>query len=359
MKSQFKKQDLFIVLLSLITILFLNLINHNKALVEDRYYQEKYEASLLMQTCLEEIKEEKIHRGIVIDPKYDINKTGIIGEEYNGITTTLGSLDSKRTSANPNFAAVMVELMKKAGFKAGDNLAVNFSSSFPALNIATLAASEILDLNLSIITSIGSSTWGGNNIDFTYLDMEEILYKKQLISNKTFAVSAGGQKDIGIDMDEIALKTIMGRMRNYGKEIIREEELEKNIALRLDLYYKDAQKIKGFINIGGNLVAFGDTLDSLDTKPGLIKNKTFKRTKGAGLVQTFNLKGLPVIHILNVKDLANRYGLDIDPNYLPEVGKGQVYYSYKYNHILIIGFIIFILVSLIIFRKRTRIPYDW
>ena len=34
------------------------------------------------------------------------------------------------------------------------------------------------------ITSVGASQWGANNVDFTWLDMEEILYSNNFINQK-------------------------------------------------------------------------------------------------------------------------------------------------------------------------------
>ena len=142
MKKQFRKEDIIIVFLSIFLLSSVVFVEGGKRLVKDRWYQEKYEAALIMKSCIEEIKQEKIRRNIEINPIYDINNTGIIGVEFNGITTTSGALEAKRTSANPNFAAVMVELLKDADLEKGDNVAVNFSSSFPALNIGVVYLSS-------------------------------------------------------------------------------------------------------------------------------------------------------------------------------------------------------------------------
>ena len=58
-----------------------------------------------------------------------------------------------------------------------------------------------MKINPIIITSVGASTWGGNNLEFTYLDMEEFLFNQGLIKNKTIAVSAVVSVDIGKDMN--------------------------------------------------------------------------------------------------------------------------------------------------------------
>ena len=358
MKKKFKKENIIIIALSLFLLFFVVLVEKNKTLVKDSLYKEKYEAAKLMEKCIEEIKREKKNRDIEIDVQYDINSTGIIGAEFNGITTTLGALEAKRTSANPNFAAVMVDLIKEAGLNKGDNVAVNFSSSFPALNIATISACEVLGVNPIIITSIGSSTWGGNNLEFTYLDMEEFLFQKGLINYKSKAISPGGAGDIGKDMDKEDLDIIINRMKNYGKEIIIEENLQRNIKTRYDLYYQNIDKIHGFINVGGNIVAFGNTTDSMNISPGVLKDKNYEVTDKTGLVQLFYSKGVSIIHILNIKELAHRYGMEIDPKGSFIVGKGDVYYAYKYPIKWILIVVIMSIILLIIFRKRTRITYD-
>ena len=124
---------------------------------------------------------------IKIDKSLDKNETGLIGLEWSGITTTLGDIEAKRTSTNPDFAALLVKLFKEIGLKKGDIVAANFSSSFPALNLAFISAADTLGLKAIIITSIGSSTYGGNIEDFTYLDMENYLYSKNFIFCKFFS----------------------------------------------------------------------------------------------------------------------------------------------------------------------------
>jgi poly-gamma-glutamate system protein len=57
---------------------------------------------------------------IVIDPLLDPSETGLIGMEYNHLTTTVGSLPSQRTSTQPTFAAAIVELLAQARVRAGD-----------------------------------------------------------------------------------------------------------------------------------------------------------------------------------------------------------------------------------------------
>lgn len=356
MNKRFRRHDKYILIMTLFLVVFYIFITNSKSLVKDSLYEEKYRAASIMQECSEKIKEEKLSRNIELGVE-DINKTGLIGVDMNGITTTLGSIESKRTSTNPNFAAVIIDMLDKAGVKKGDYVAVNFSSSFPALNIATIVACDVMEINPIIITSVGASTWGGNNLEFTYLDMEEYLFNQGRIKNKTIAISPGGSGDIGKDMNTEELNIILDKMRNLRKTIIFEVDLESNIDLRKEIYFEKSNRISCFINIGGNIVAFGDTTDSINASNGLMDDEFFNINRKTALVQFFSSKNIPVINIINIKDLANEYGLPIDPSTSFILGEGNVYYTYSYPLKLILA-VVTMSFCLLIILKRIRSNYE-
>lgn len=358
MKKRFTREDLVLIALAILLLFSTFFIENKKTLVKDDYYEEKYRAAERMEAALEEVKSEKIRRGIEIDPSLDINETGIIGVEFNEITTTLGALESKRTSANPNFAAVLVDLLLEADLEEGDKVAMNLSSSFPALNIASIVACETLDLEPVIISSIGSSTWGGNNLDFTYLDMEDHLYKEGIIKHKSTAFSPGGAGDLGLDMDQEELEKIIARLKSSDRELILEEDLQENITKRMEIYYSHGEEINGFINIGGNILSFGNTEDSTRTPAGLIRDQDYKLSDKTGLVQEFYSRDIASIHLLNIKDLAHNYGLKVDPNTPFVLGEGDIYYNYDYPYGLILALVGFSLIILVFYRKKTKKDYD-
>ena len=101
MNNKLTNNDYIIVVLAVFLAITFYTFSYYKTWEKDVYYAEKIEAAMLMQDAMEAIRNQKISRGIVIDKNIDINDTGIIGVEYSPITTTLGSLESKRTSANP------------------------------------------------------------------------------------------------------------------------------------------------------------------------------------------------------------------------------------------------------------------
>lgn len=357
MKKKFVKEDIVLLILAIFLLISIKLITSSQVKIKDRWFNEKLEASKRLEGSLKMIKDERIKRNIKIDPNIDINLTGIIGGELTPITTTSGALEAKRTTTNPNFAAVMVGYMKMAGLKEGDNIAVNFSGSFPAANLSVICAAEALKLKPIIISSVGASTYGANIPEFTYQDMEYILFKKGLIINRSIAFSMGGARDVGKDMDAKIINEVIKRIKGYGTIFIHEEDIQNNVKKRYEIYKDYGKNIKAFINVGGNIVSTGESIET-DIKPGLLVNKNFNLNSKSGLVQLFANENIPVVHILNIKEIALKNGIPVDPTYLPKVGMGEIYYTRDYPIAIIVIVVFITALVLYIYGKRTRMKYD-
>ena len=174
-----------LVILSFISVLgFIISINSVTENISPSY-NEKVEAANLMKASMSMLKNYRMESGIFIDDENDPNETGLVGSLFSLITTDEGDLDAKLTTLDPNFAAGIVELLVKMNLQKGDTVAVLLTGSMPGANIAVLAAAKTLGLVLKSITSVGASQWGANNVDFTWLDMEEILYSNNFIDQKS------------------------------------------------------------------------------------------------------------------------------------------------------------------------------
>ena len=167
-----KKENQCRILALLVLVGAFFLLEATKQILPAQDFLQKEEASRQAEACYQAIYQEKLDRGLSMDPGADINKTGMIGLDYSFITTTIGNLEAKRTSTNPNMAAVVVDMLQELKLQPGDKVAVNCSGSFPALNIAVMCAVGEMELDPFLITSFGSSTHGANDPEFTYLDME-------------------------------------------------------------------------------------------------------------------------------------------------------------------------------------------
>jgi len=324
----------------IILLVGLLLIEQTKFTAKISYYDEQIQAAQLMKSSLGAIKEERLKRAIPLDVGLDPNQTGIIGKEYTQLTTTLGNLEAKRTSTNPAFAALLVKYFKEANLKKGDVIAIGASGSFPALILAALSAARVLELEPLLIYSVGSSEYGANIPEFTFTQMLDSLNEKNIIPYKLLAISMGGDLDQAEGMFyPDSQDTIKKIVQDSGTLVIDADSIEENILQRMQLYKKSAkeQPIKAFVNIGGATPNYGNTPASITYPNGLVINgPKIPNHPERGLIFEYQNLGIPIIHLLNIRDLAVKNRLPIDPTPLPEIGEGGVYRRIAYNKYIII-----------------------
>jgi poly-gamma-glutamate system protein len=287
------------------------------------------QAARLMERSLASVKALRLEKKLSIDAALDPNATGIVGDEFTPLTTSLGDVESKRTSANPAFAAVMVGYFSRAGLRAGDVVAVGASGSFPGLSLATLCAARALDLRPVVIYSVGASMYGANLPGFTLVDMLERLRTDGELPYRLAAVSPGGEGDAGrgVLFDESG-ETLVAETRRSGLPLVTGASLAERIADRLRIYEAagEGRPIRCFVKIGGSSASFGDTEASLSLPNGLLlRPPAAPPSPTRGVVFEFAARGVPVVHLLHVKGLARDNGLPFDPVPFPPVGKGTVY----------------------------------
>ena len=283
-------------------------------------------AEELMIACTERIRAEKEALGIDLTPE-DRFSTGLIGDPYSIITTTLGPIEAKRTAADSSMAALMVRMLGEAGIGEGDHVAAGFSGSFPGMNLAVLCACEAMGVDITYICSVGASTYGANQPEMTFPDMACLLYEEKLIKTAPAAFSLGGDKDIGADMDAESCEAISERLQEKGITFINEEDYALNLSLRRNIYEANGMP-DCFVGAGGGIVTQG-TGESV-VGWGLTELGTVKQITGkSGLADIYNSEGLPVISLLNIKKLAADYDLPYDPEQDAAPGEGALYTEEK------------------------------
>jgi poly-gamma-glutamate system protein len=321
-----EKKRAFVYSLALLSLLFFILAK----LTAERPLEVKDEmikAAKLMSEATEAVRLCREAHGLAIDRRTDVNGTGLIGLETSPIATSLGNLEAKRTTTNPNFAGLLVRLLSEAGASRGAAIAIGASSSFPALILASLCAAEAMDLKPLLICSLGASQWGANNPDFHWLDIQECLRQARLLDIEPLALSLGGEADSGQDMSPEGRDFLIGEAARSGFPVLEESDLQSNVKARLRLYEEAAGEggIKVFINIGGSYANLGTDSKILNIKPGLAVFRDFPPPERRGVVFEMAWRGIAVIHLLYIKGLSERYSLPWDPSPLPEPGEGEIY----------------------------------
>ena len=347
---------------------------------EHPYYEKMLEASSLTKKAFDTIKQYKLDNGMPIVSE-DKLKTGLIGEEATAIFTTPGNLHAKRTTCNPNWAAVIIDYFYKANLKSGDQVVFVFSGSFPGLNIAALAAAEVFGLNTAVMASIGASSYGATDPDFTFFDIMCLLNGKNVLKDRLDYVSFGGGSDTGNnfhDEEEIFwnedlenLRTIeeikssiKARIDKEGVNFIYEPDFSTNIDKRIEYLRQLVPDAKFLLNVGGSSVGIGvDAETYIDsgfqdpTTKMTSKLSSFDVNKDNwGLIQYFLTKEIPVASMLNIRGLASDYGLAYDPDVMPAVGDGEIYLIKTGNLIItVIAIVVSVAVAVFYFIYNRKL----
>ncbi|HNS31204.1 MAG TPA: poly-gamma-glutamate system protein [Tenuifilaceae bacterium] len=351
------KSNIVLGFLFALALLAFIAVEKSKKDVRQQWYDEKLEAAILSRNAADYLKSFRLEEGVFVDMINDPNQTTLVGQEYSLITTDRGYIDAKLTSLNPNFAAVIVQYLMDAGVKSGDVVAVAVTGSFPALNISVLAAIETLKLKPIIISSVGASNYGANDPYFTWLEMENALYSAHIFSNKSIAASIGGGFDIGRGLSPEGRQLIIDAIERNNILFINENHLEKSIDKRMELYAQQSQgkPIKGFINVGGGISSLGHTVNSELIPTGLTKNLLMKNYPVKGVIVLMGQKGVPIIHLANIKDITRAYDLPNSPVPLPEPGEGGIFVQKKYDLVITsIATAILIVVILLVFINEKK-----
>jgi poly-gamma-glutamate system protein len=303
----------------------------------------KIKAATLDEKCQGVIRQELKKRGIAIDYENDPNGTGLIGEQSTLITTDLGELRSKLIATNPNFAAVMVKMFKECDLQRGDKIAVGLTGSLPGANLALYCACEVMGIQPVVITSVGASNWGANHPDFTWLDMENVLYDAKLISNRSVAASLGGGSDNGRGLSLTGRTLLLDAIKRNDVELIYTGNLNnillaggslrQNIERRMEIFekYEKGQPYKAYVNIGGGLASLGSSQNG-KLMPSGVNFRLYQRNFPArGVINIMADRKIPVIHILRLTDIARMYGLPSEVSSAPVVGEDPIFFRDQYS----------------------------
>jgi len=301
-----------------------------------RPYGERMEdAARLHQQVVAAVRNERLRRGYDLVPE-DTLGLGLMGVQISPITTSLGSVEAKRTSQLSDFAALAVRYLHEAGVRPGDRIGACFSASFPGINLGVLCAAEVMGLDISYSVSVGSSNFGANLTGYVLPEMILTAHEAGLLSTLPEVITMGGDADAGENMigymlgdeaDIREIETMQARLTAEGLSLtFYDQGYEADVLDRM----ARMGDIAAFVNVGGNILGMGDTDAALSFGQGLLPEADPNIHPKSGLVERYLSLGVPTIHFLNIKQICAETGIPYDPVTVPEVGTTGVYFSRGY-----------------------------
>ncbi|QIW10449.1 poly-gamma-glutamate system protein [Francisella sp. LA112445] len=377
-----------ILFLTVFMIISLYIVEGN-LVVETKGYTQKLQAAKMADYAFEQTERLFMSKGYLCPRMGDISCTGLIGLSMTEITTDSGDLYAKRSSVNPNMAALFVEWLSQLNLKEGDTVAVQATGSYPALDIAMLSAIKTLKLKPLIIFSAGASQFGANRPDFTWPDIYHNLVEKGIFDYKVLGITLGGSHDNGYGMTPRAILKLNDAIKRNGYEVINipyKDATNTSVKKRMELYKKAAgeNKIKAYINVGGNMASIGlkQIKPKITDKKDDNHKKTSKTNSSEKMIVKLHsfpagvTKSLPPeykyvnsvavnylkddVPVVNVRDINSSiikdYGLAYNPTTVVPPGQGAVFSQKKYNTTLA-AILLIIDIALIIFMAFISRKY--
>lgn len=322
-----------LVVIALISLAMLVAVETLQITEEQPWHAEKLEAARLARRAMDQIRLERERLGLEIDLTTDPTGSGLIGVAMSEVTTNTGHIDSKQTTINPNFAAVIVHYLKKAGVEAGDVVAVGCSGSFPALNVAVYSALQTLEAEPVIIASVSGSQWGANDPRLMWPDMEKLLIDKGVFKFRSVAASRGGIEDRALGITRDGRQKLDAVIERSGVLAIKPKDYAQSVADRMGVYSERAgeRPVKAYVNVGGGTTSVGTRVGKQLFRPGLNRSAPAGLGDVDSVMSRFIRQGTPVIHLVKIPELARRFGLPLQPTEMPKVGDGEIFERRAHN----------------------------
>ena len=136
-----------------------------------------------------------------------------------------------------------------------------------------------------------------------------------------------------MEMDPELSDPVRLRLREAGLNLVEIKDYTQNLAWRERVYEQDGA-IDCFVAVGGNLTSLGRGEEGVSLGQGVLKARSKVRLdEDSGLVQRYMAKGVPVVNLLNIKQIMAEYGMPFDPAVWPERGTCAAYSTIQYEKV--------------------------
>ncbi|MEO1370380.1 MAG: poly-gamma-glutamate system protein [Acidobacteriota bacterium] len=209
------------------------------------------------------------------------------------------------------------------------------------------------------ITSVGASNFGATDPFFTWLDMERELVDRGLLSTPSLAASIGGANDSGRGLSPKGRQLLRDAIDRSGARRIDAANLEDSIRERLGLYREGCGPgpVAAYVNIGGGVASLGHSLNAGLVPTGATLRLPRRNYPQRGALIRLAAEGVPVIHLLNVRQLRDRHGLEPVRDAVPQPGTGAIFGEVRYDlprAVIATAVILGLLTALFAFDRQTH-----
>ena len=340
-----------LLVLGVVSITVLTIVEHSITLQRQVYYEEKLKASLLNHHFQNYIIESF--------GKSDGDSDIEVNERLSLALLGTGKLSNKLITINPNFSAMIVDQFKRAGIERGDVVVLCCSNSYPALNLATCAAIESLELTPILITLETKPKDKERKSRRIWYAMQESLYKQGLISFQSESIVVSEYQNA---CSTSYVEGIEYQLNNEDKKrfgLFNMSRLNESIKCA-SVHLNQVKNIKLFINIGGGVVSLGSYKNASKLPSGLhLRLKPGKFKDKQGVLFEMAEKKIPVLNLFNVQELVYKYDLPKDALPLCKAGEGTLFQEYKYNMVIVVItttiFMVFIITVLYHDKKQNTL----
>ena len=262
-----------------------------------------------VRAAQEHVADWRREQGTAASREDDPFDCGLIGVEWSPLTTTLGSIEAKQASCNPAWAVRFMRWYRDMGLNEGDTVAIFSSASFPAMLLNALVAAETLGLEVELLVSLGASTWGANHPGAPWPAISAELRRGGYLRNKADFYTLGGSAENGGGMAEEGVSLLEQAAGETGVSMLRAAGVEEMIESKSAIVEQSGARL--LVSIGGSQANLGTDPDVLRLEPG-VHRPGDDVPAGNGVIASALETGVPVLHVLNVRELAAREGIAFD-----------------------------------------------
>lgn len=292
--------------------------------------EQMLQAAQTMQAASAVLYPQKVALGIWPGPKVDPNKTGMLGQEYTPMTTSIGTLSNKRTATSPDFAAALAKRMAELGVGKGDKVLIIQSGSFLGGDIAAIAAAEALGANVILIPSMGASQFGANDLELPLIDVLSLLIEKGVIHTQPIAAVIGGAAGTGRNMEPGSPELLRASILRRGVMLVDDPVLKTmvdRLTVLVDTALGSRDQLKLMVKVGGSVISTGNCAENLNYSTEVRPRTDPCTGTTPGLLYLKGTETVPIIHVIDMTGMSQDMGLPYDPSPFPAPGTNAAVYG--------------------------------